>query len=72
MDIWHSALGNGHITKVEAVQSVIFRRIINVFWYSRKMYAKKVRKKVKIVSVWEEIQRRSHRYEMRTENHQTS
>lgn len=31
MDIWYSAVENGLITKMEAVQSVILRTIINVF-----------------------------------------
>ncbi|KAK1124421.1 hypothetical protein K0M31_006781 [Melipona bicolor] len=52
-----------HITKLEAMQSIILRTIANALWYIKN------KKDLQIPSVWEEIQPFSYRYKDRTTNH---
>lgn len=65
IEIWGTA-AKSHITKLEALQSIILRTIVNAPWYVRN---EQIRKDLKINSVEEEINRLCSRYESRLENH---
>ncbi|CAK9829625.1 Probable RNA-directed DNA polymerase from transposon X-element [Anthophora retusa] len=65
IEIWGTA-AKSHISKLEALQSIILRTIVNAPWYMRN---DQLRKDLKINSVEEEIIRLSNRYKSRLENH---
>lgn len=63
--LWGTA-AKSHITKLETLQSIILRTVVNAPWYSRN---DDIRKDLKIPTVKEEISRYAKKHKDRIETH---